>query len=263
MFDKDGEETSILSDSSVVEVLTGTLNDQGFGGDSVILQELLETNESGVNCWMCFECLRALKRGVLPKFSLANNLLIGDIPSQLDALTIPEQLLIARHYPRCYVFKLFPREHNLHIPIEQLYTGMAGNATLFEINTQEVVEMLEGQRMPSLVATLASVIAITFVGSRKLPENWLKKTFRVRRYVVLEALVWLRRNNPIYKDIVIDTSRLDELPEDDIPDELWAIIRQEEDDEIVEKERESYLERDTEELSDGNDEGEWFFLVRD
>ena len=49
--------------------------------------------------------------------------------------------------------------------MDQLYSGMAGNASLFDLNTQEVVEMLEGQRMPSPVATLASVIAITFVSN--------------------------------------------------------------------------------------------------
>jgi hypothetical protein len=61
---------------------------------------------------------------------------------------------------------------------------MAGNASLFKMNTQEVVEMLNGQRMPSPVATLASVIAITFVGTRKLLTDWLTKTFQVRRAVV-------------------------------------------------------------------------------
>ena len=125
--------------------------------------------------------------------------------------------------------------------VDQLYSGMAGNATLFELNTQEVVEMLQGQRMPSPVETLALVIAITFVGSRKLPKDWLKKTFRVRRHVVYDALQWLRVHNPIYSDIHIDESRLDSLPEDGVPEELLTVIRQEKDDEVAEKERESYL----------------------
>ena len=52
---------------------------------------------------------------------------------------------------------------------------MAGNVSLFEMNMQEVVEMVAGQHMPSPVTTLASVIAITFLGSAKLPVDWLKK----------------------------------------------------------------------------------------
>ena len=179
-FKKDGEDSWLLSDPSIVEVLTVDFERDWRGGNVLVLSDLLWRSEGGVNAWICFECLRALERHMMPKFALANNLWIGNIPSILSALTIPEQLLIARHYPRCYIFKLFPRDYDSHISPDQLYSVMAGNASLFEMNTQEVVEMVVGQRMPSPVTTLASVIAITFVGSAKLPADWLKKTFRVR-----------------------------------------------------------------------------------
>jgi hypothetical protein len=201
---------------------------------------------------------------MMPKLALANNLWIGDVPFQLQGLTVPEQLLIARYYPRCYIFKLFPRDGDVHLPIDQLHTGMAGNASLFEINTQEVVKMLRGQHMPSPVGTLASVIAITFVGRRMLPRDWLRKTFRVRREVVYEALVSLQTNNPIYADVEIDGSRLEMLPEDDIPEELLAIVRHDDDDELVERERESYVRNDSDgeeivnemKVNDGENDGE-------
>jgi hypothetical protein len=247
---RDGEQTMLLSDPSVIEILTA--GSTGNEERVMILRDLVEVNEGGVNCWMCFDCVRALERRSLPKFALANNLWIGDVPSELRGLTIPEQLLIARHYPRCYIFKLFPRDVDTHISLDQLYSGMAGNASLFELNTQEVVEMLEGQRMPTPVQTLASVIAITFVSSRKLPKDWLKKTFRVRRHIVYDALVWLRSYNPIYADINIDSSRLDSLPEDDVPEELLTIVRQENDDEVVEREEESYLAVDVNDVDRGS-----------
>lgn len=253
----EGERTWILSDPSVVEVLTVKNEDEKKGKMS-ILRELLQIEEGGVGCWMCNDCVRSLEQGTLPKLSLANNLWIGDVPYQLSVLTIPEQLLIARHYPRCYIFKLFPRDYDSHLPLDQLYAGMAGNASLFEINTQEVVEMLNGQWMPSPVATLSSIIAITFVGnSRRLPSDWLKKTFRVRRNVVYDALIWLRNNNPIYADIQIDMKRLQELPDDDVPEEVLSIVRHEDDDEIIEKERESYLSVEMEDqCSEGENGGE-------
>ena len=247
---KEGEETLLLSDESVIEVLSNTSLNDGVGRETMILRHLLEVNEGGVGCWMCFECIRPLERRTLPKLSLANNLWIGDVPSILTGLSIPEQLLIARHYPRCYIFKLFPRDIDNHIPLDQLYSGMAGNASLFELNTQEVVQMIRGQRMPSSVRTLASIIAITFVGSKKLQKDWLKKTFRVRRGVVYDALAWLRVHNPIYGDIEIDEDRLKELPEDDVPEELLTVIRRENDDELAEKERESYLLADDERVDD-------------
>ena len=237
---KDGEQTMVLSDRSVSDILMPTVID----GQDNIIRSLLDVDEGVVSCWMCFDCLRCLERGMMPKFAIANNLWIGDVPSELIGLTIPEQLLIARYYPRCYIFKLFPRDVDYRVPPDRLYSGMAGNASLFELNTQEVVEMLRGQRMPSPVASLASVIAITFVGTRKLPLDWLKKTFRVRRQVVFDALLWLQSHNPIYADIQIDRVRLDELPEDDVPQELLMVVRQEEDEEIAEKERESYVAAD-------------------
>jgi hypothetical protein len=240
---KDGERNVLLSELSVRELLTTSWIDE-FGTNRermVVLRHLLEVDEGGVTCWVCFECLRALEREMLPKLALANHLWIGEVPSQLTGLTVPEQLLIARHYPRCYIFKLFPRDVDTHLPLDQLYTGMAGNASLFEMNTQEVVEMLKGQRMPSCVRTLASVVAITFVSRKTLPMDWLKKTFRVRRAVVYDALTWLQKHNPIYADICIDRERLEDLPEDDVPEELLTVVRQEDDDEVAEKERESYL----------------------
>ena len=244
---RDGRRTSLLSDESVVDLLTVPLGNDGIEGQTMILRDLLEIDEGDISCWMCNDCMKSLERHTMPKLSLANDLWIGDIPFELTGLTIPEQLLIARHYPRCYIFKLFPRTVDTHISLDQLHTAMAGNATLFELNTQEVVEMLRGQRMPSPVQTLASVISITFVGSKKLPKDWLKKTFRVRRQVVFDALTWLRCHNPLYSDIVIDQTRLDDIPEDDVPEELMAIVRREENDDLVEKERESYLSQGGEE----------------
>lgn len=249
---KDGEDTLLLSDPSITEILSTQFDDGHGRNRDCILRHLLQVDEGTVNCWMCFDCIKALERGTLPKLALANNLCVGDVPPELMDLTIPEQLLIARHYPRCYIFKLFPRDTDTHISPDQLHAGMAGNASLFELNTQEVVEMVEGQRMPSAVHTLASVIAITFVSSRTLPVDWLKKTFRVRRQVIHDALSWLQNHNPIYADIQIDNNRLEQLPEDDMPEELLTVVRHEMDDEVAESERASYVNSDN--MGDDEDE---------
>ncbi|KZO91840.1 hypothetical protein CALVIDRAFT_530540 [Calocera viscosa TUFC12733] len=81
---------------------------------------------------------------------------------------------------------------------------------------------------------LASVIAISFIGLTKLEDiqkNWLKKTFSVRRIIVWQALHWLKKNNRYYRDIDMDDnmfeSRIQALPEDDIPVEILANIREE------------------------------------
>ena len=47
--------------------------------------------------------------------------------------------------------------------------------SLFKLNTQEVVEMLNGQWMPSPVQSLTSVIAITFVKQSKITKGLVEE----------------------------------------------------------------------------------------
>ena len=60
-------------------------------------------------CRSCFDDLRKDSEKP-PKYSLANNLWIGNVPWCLEILTFPEQLLLARVFPRVYVFKLYPKD---------------------------------------------------------------------------------------------------------------------------------------------------------
>jgi hypothetical protein len=58
----------------------------------------------------------------------------------------------------------------------------------------------------------------------------------------LQALQWLKINNPkYYGDIIIDTDQLQNLPEDDVPDEVLGIVRQSDDVGMVEQERAGYI----------------------
>ena len=65
---------------------------------------------------------------------------------------------------------------------------MAGNVTLYEVNTSAIASMLEGSLLPQAVETLSSVLAITLIGTHKLPNDWLSQTFRVRCQAVHEVL---------------------------------------------------------------------------
>ena len=42
-------------------------------------------------CNICTECWSSLSKETLPKFSAANKIWMGDLPNQLQELTIPEQ----------------------------------------------------------------------------------------------------------------------------------------------------------------------------
>jgi hypothetical protein len=238
--EEEGEMSRLLDDSTVRNILQPCYGHPGhvLWQGALVLGDDIQQESDGYIAWICRECSSALGKERLPRHSLANSLWIGEIPNELGILTIPEQLLIARHYPRCYVFKLYPRDG--YLSTEQLQRGMRGNVSLYELNTKEVVEMLEGQMMPNPPASLASALVITFVGSMSLEKDWLKSTFRIRRHCVHEALMWLKRNNALYKDIRIDEERLQVLPEDGVPEELVSLIRHEVESDVVEKEREGY-----------------------
>lgn len=194
---------------------------------------------------ICGECVRDLQKATKlpPKFSLANNLWVGSVPAELGCLTFPEQLLIAHLYPRVYVFKLFPKSGGG--PTDGMQRGMRGNVSTYELNVKEVTEMVEGNLMPRAPKVLASLIAITYIGVGNIPKKWLHSTFRVRRHHVARALHWLWDNNPkYYGDISICQNRLNQLPEDDVPDEILGLIRQSNDVGLVDQESSGYVRTD-------------------
>lgn len=193
---------------------------------------------------LCSECLAELKTADTkpPKLSLANGLWVGAIPDVLAELTIPEQLLIALVYPRVYVFKLYPRLRGYKPAEESLQRAMRGTVSTFEMDTKGVVSMLEGNLMPRQLSVLASLISVTFVGSGKLPRNWLKKTFRVRRQRVADALKWLHDHNPrYYGDIIVSDERIALLPEDDLPESIESIVRHCEEEDVIDREHNGYV----------------------
>ncbi|KAE8739204.1 hypothetical protein FOCC_FOCC015295, partial [Frankliniella occidentalis] len=63
--------------------------------------------------------------------------------------------------------------------------------------------------LPHLISDLHDLVHV------QLSEDVILKDFVVRKAVVLDALNWLKKNNPLYKDIVISSENLAQLPDDD------------------------------------------------
>ncbi|KAI9057349.1 hypothetical protein FKP32DRAFT_1615465 [Trametes sanguinea] len=141
------------------------------------------------------------------------------------------------------------REGNHKPDTESYQRGMRGTVSTYELSMDGLSSMLEGRLMPQPARILASVISVTFVGRGKLPKNWLRTTFRVRRNVVGDALRWLKENNTrYYGDISISEDRLRAIPEDEVPDELVTGMRQCSDEELAMQEGAGYVpEADDEE----------------
>jgi hypothetical protein len=175
------------------------------------------------------------------------------MPIELSRLTFSEQLLISLAYPRCYIFKMYPKEGKRHTQHEFLQNGMKGNVSSYALNIQGISDMLQGALLPRPLAILPSLIAICFVGKGEVSKDWLKKTFKVRRRELTEALIWLKRHNPLYANIQISAQH---IPQDDLPDEIRSTCRQETEPGIQEAERETYVPGDSDCTMNGEtDEG--------
>ncbi|EJD43129.1 hypothetical protein AURDEDRAFT_66791, partial [Auricularia subglabra TFB-10046 SS5] len=166
---------------------------------------------------VCHDYLNSLSKAQLPRFALAQGLWIGKIPYELRDLTLPEQMLVSLRFPCVFVFKLYPKDRRGN---RAEHRGMCGNAVSFAWSTDKILDMLTGDVMPRPARLLASVIAVSFIETGKLPKKWLNATFRVRRRRVYEALCWLKANNPMYENFAISDAPLAELPEDGIPVEI-------------------------------------------
>jgi hypothetical protein len=201
---------------------------------------------------LCDGCYQDLERNQLPPFALANNMWIGEQPDCLRTLTLVERLLIAKHLPTAYVVKLYPKQAGgSHWDSSQLYSGFKGCVSTYTLDPKLVQSMVEGNLLPLPPIVLSATVAVTFVTPSGKREFCFPKTLYARRHKIREALQWLKANNPLYKDIVISEERLQSIPEDDVPEEIWSTAKHSTDIESVIREHEGYVPLDVTEENDG------------
>ena len=150
--------------------------------------------------YICYRCKRDKKSP--KKFSAENDMDPGIVPEQLRGLTRVEEMLISRVCPIMRVY----RKHGG----QRGYKGHVLNLP------QDIQSFLN--RLPSRVADLPVLIV------RRHGAEDTHRDFTVRRHKVLEAVLWLKTNNPFFKDIEIDRDVIQSLPENGIPDELRYVI---------------------------------------
>ncbi len=126
----------------------------------------------------------------------------GTVHEQLRGLTQVEEMLISRVCPIMRVC----RKHGG----QREYKGHVLNLP------QDIQSFLS--RLPSRVVDLPVLIV------RRHGAEDTHRDFTVRRHKVLEAVLWLKTNNPFFKDIEIDRDVIQSLPENGIPDELRYVI---------------------------------------
>ncbi len=201
--------------------------------------------------YLCNDCRNQLKKDLRPRLSLSNNMWIGDVPRELQNLTLPERLLLAKYFPSAYIVKLFPKQKNAFTwDRRQMHSALRGNVSTYRLDPRQVASMIDGRLFPPPARILSATIGITFVGPKGLREPTMPAMFRVRRWKVREALLWLKANNPLYSDIEISEERLLELPEDGVPEELKMTAKYSTDVEAAEREHAGYVPTDAAEGED-------------
>jgi hypothetical protein len=208
----------------------------------------VDASGEGLPGWICRHCLFAHGQGKRPAYSLANDMWTGDAPLVLATLTLPERLLIGLRFPRAYVVKLYLKSGRGTDHPLATQTQLKGNVTTYHTNVDAVKQMLEGQLMPRKASILPSLLAITFVGSTNLIKSWLKSLFRVRRKVIREALMILKNvtRHPGYANLDFDDNTMDALPEDSVPEEIFAAVQWDKDEGTAARESAGYVPEDIE-----------------
>ncbi|KIY65049.1 hypothetical protein CYLTODRAFT_357472, partial [Cylindrobasidium torrendii FP15055 ss-10] len=141
--------------------------------------------------------------------SWANGCWIGQQPPELQGLTYAEELVIARaHTTKCWV-KLKSRQDG-----RVWQKGASGNVCIHPHEVTNIATVL-----PRPIDKLYDEIAVIIVTDDKAVtpetiESLKSSPVLVRRKRILDALVWLKSNNVLYKDITIDGDALATYPDD-------------------------------------------------
>ena len=178
---------------------------QKFSEHMDVHQYNLEYFEKSINFFVCTNCKKKHIVSLQDKnpcatkgksksscylFTKKNNMDPQDVPEVLKDLTLIEKQLIARVHPVVSLYK-----------IKNCQYKYKGNIINFPQEVQEVANIL-----PHTINKLDNIITI------RLDNSQGSKDFLVRRSVVKSALIWLKQNNPLYKDIHISEKNCEALP---------------------------------------------------
>lgn len=200
-----------------------------------------DNNDRSV-AYLCKSCFSQLEKKKTPVQSLANGVWVGAVPLELQILTLPERLLIARHFPAAYIIKLYPKKKGARAWSNAgFHSALQGNVSTYRLNTNDVAKLTGDGVLPPHASILAATIGVTFVGPKNLPEKTLPAFLRVNRARVRSALQWLKANNPVYRQVIISAERLAELPEDGVPCEISSLARHCEDTSLLAQETDGYV----------------------
>ncbi|CAF4116453.1 unnamed protein product [Rotaria sordida] len=183
-------------------------------------------------CTLCQKCHSSLSKKQIPKFSAANNMWLGDVPSELQGLTIPEEKLISLYRHNSCIIKLHSPFHST----TTAQTALKGNCITFLQDVPNIVNSL-----PLTLDDLCDTLKVIFVGAHPPERIQLKKVLTVRKKKIIEALHWLKKHTVLYQNVDINLKNIAQLPEDDVPECIMTTMEQKIGDEEIKSERIGYI----------------------
>lgn len=125
-------------------------------------------------------------------------------PTELEDLTLVEEGVIARAHQLVSILKLRPASRTSP---DSIYKGIRGHAVVLPQNPGSLVGML-----PSSTFQVEDIIRVVWASDKPCTEDELRPFLTVRKHKVYAALQWLRHNNPLYQEIIINHDKLDKWP---------------------------------------------------
>ncbi|CAF1143003.1 unnamed protein product [Rotaria sordida] len=162
--------------------IPSTLNSPSFyyeNGIVLYTNGLSQQNKLNM-CTLCQKCYEALSKEQIPKFSPANNMWLGDVPTELQGLTIPEEKLISLYRHNSCVIKLQSPFHST----TTAQAALKGNCITFLQNVPNIVSSL-----PLALDDLCDTLKVIFVGARPPERIHLKKILTVQSNSALNKLL--------------------------------------------------------------------------
>lgn len=188
-----------------IDVLDGAMLD-GRG--------IKDRTENGLQLQICTECRSGLKKGKVPRLALANHLYRGTLPDEFKDLTWVEEMVCAKYRNTAHVARIYQSSDPSQPKV------FYGNTCAHDMNVVSTASVLP--RTPEDVNGMLSVV---FIGPGKFNANNLGPMYRIRKRKVWRFLVWLKTNNRLYADIMLDESIMDRYPDDGpLPDLNEGII---------------------------------------
>jgi len=187
---------------------------------------------------LCSACSSAITKRAIPLLSagnFVNCLFCQDYPEVLKNLNAVEEAFIARAHVVGIFLKLTSGAKK-----GISYRGSRGHSVAVRQDPSQLLKILPTRRLQD-----HTTITVSWDRASPPSEENLARFCSICKAKVLNALLWLCVNNPVYKPVVIDYSVLNSWPDHHIPQEIRdAFITLDSEsapqDTILEDEREGY-----------------------